>query len=280
MHEHVTAPRTALVTGAGRGLGRGLALGLLAAGWDVALVGRDRAHLEEVAGQAGHVEGGGQARQGRAVVVPFDVTDAEAVRAGVRTAEEELGGLGLLVNNAGVVEQREVAFAEDDLADAWRVVEVNVRGPMTVIHAALPGMLAQGGGRIVNINSGAAYKRSETYTAYGISKGALARVTTILDAQYREQGIRTFDLAPGVVRTDMTESMPMHDDRAEWTDVAVVVEMLLALASGELDGWSGRFVRAGADTPDQLAAHVYDVAVHDARVVRLVPWGGDDPLRG
>jgi len=299
-------PRTAVVTGAGRGIGAGLAAGLAAAGYDVALLGRTRAHLEDVAARIAAVrerpadadadadapadadadaDGPADAEtdadadaRPRIVVVPVELTDADAVRAAAAQVQDEFGNVGLLVNNAGVIERAELPFAKDDVEDVWRVIEINLRGPLLLTHALLPGMLAGGGGRIVNINSGAGHRGAGQHTGYGISKGALARMTTMLDTQYRDQGLRVFDLAPGVVRTDMTGSMPAHDDRTEWTPLSAVVEMLLALADGRLDALTGRLVRAGADTPATLAAHVEAILAADARRLRLVAWGATDPV--
>lgn len=268
----IEVPRTAVVTGAGRGIGRGLALGLAAEGYGVGLVGRDVGALEAVATEV--AEAGG-----RPVVVPVNLVDPAAVRAAARTLGEALGGIGLLVNNAGVVEGREAPFADDDLEDVWRVIETNVRGPLNITHALLPGMLAQGGGRVVNLNSGLGHRPAQAYTGYAISKGALGRLTTMLDAQYRERGIRCFDLAPGVVPTEMSTSMPMHAGRTEWTPIEASVEMLLAIADGELDRLSGRFLRAGSDTPAELVARTYEILVEDARRLRLVAYGVTDPLR-
>lgn len=270
---HVRAPRTALVTGGGRGIGRGIALGLARAGYAVALVGRTRSHLDAVAAEVAGVGA-------RAAVAVADLVDADAVRAAVARVEEELadaGGVGLLVNNAGVIEHAETDFAADDVEDMWRVVETNVRGPMLVTHAVLPGMLARGGGRVLNLNSGAGHRASGTYTGYGISKGALARLTTALDAQYRNRGVRVLDLAPGVVATDMTAGMPVHDDRTLWTPVEDVAELVRAFGDGELDAWSGRFVRAGADTVDSLQRATERALSSDARRLRLSTLGPDDP---
>lgn len=274
---HPQTPRTAVVTGAGRGIGRSLAFGLARAGYAVALVGRSRDTLEAVAleisdGPAEH----------EAVVVVADVSDPDAVAAAAQQIEGAFGahgGVGLLVNNAGVIEEHEKPFAEDDVADVWRVIEVNVRGPLLLTHALLPGMLARGGGRIVNINSGSAFRRSETYTGYGISKGALARFTSLLDAQYRDQGLRTFDLAPGVVVTDMTRAMPLHEERTEWTPVEASVDLVVGIGDGELDALSGRFLRAGSDDLASLSTHAYDILVADSRRLAVLPWGLDDPLQ-
>ena len=95
-----------------------------------------------------------------------------------------------------------------------------------------PHMLAAGGGRIVNLNSGAARRAGADASAYNVSKTALARVTGSTHLAGWARGIRAFDLMPGVVRTDMTESMDAHAGRTEWTDPAEVTELVLALVSG------------------------------------------------
>ncbi|WP_263119191.1 SDR family oxidoreductase [Cellulomonas sp. RIT-PI-Y] len=267
-------PRTALVTGAGRGIGRGLALGLGSAGWDLALVGRTPGHLEAVAAEIG------AAHPDRTVLaLPADVTDAAQVAEVVAAAERGLpGGIGLLVNNAGVIERQEVDLAADDVEDVWRVIEVNVRGPLLVTHAVLPGMLARGAGHVVNINSGSGHRPSGVYTGYGISKGALARLTTLVHTQVADRGVRVLDVAPGVVVTDMTQAMPLHDGRAEWTPVEASVDLIDAFGSGRLDALSGRFVRAGTDTEESLRSRADRIVATDARTLRLAAWGEDDPV--
>ncbi|GEA84030.1 2-deoxy-D-gluconate 3-dehydrogenase [Cellulomonas gelida] len=264
---------TALVTGAGRGIGRGIAVGLARSGYDVALVGRTRAHLDETAAQVAQ-----EAPDVRVVVAAADLVDATEVADAVARAEDRLGRIDLVVNNAGVIEHDETDFVSDDVEDSWRVVETNVRGPMLVAHAVLPAMLARGEGRLLQINSGSGYNRQTQYTGYGISKGALARLTTLLDAQYRDRGIRTLDLAPGVVATDMTAAMPVHADRTAWTSVDAVVALVRAFGDGELDALSGRFVRAGADTVASLRAAAAEIVRQDARRIRVPAYGPDDPL--
>jgi 3-oxoacyl-[acyl-carrier protein] reductase len=214
----------------------------------------------------------------RVTVAAADLVDATAVADAVARTEAGLRGVGLLVNNAGVIEHAETDFASDDVEDMWRVVETNVRGPMLMTHAVLPGMLARGAGRVLNVNSGSGYHRSGAYTGYGISKGALSRLTTLLDAQLRPRGIRVLDLAPGVVLTDMTSSMPAHEERTEWTPVETVAELVRAFGDGELDALSGRLVRAGADTVAALVAAAARIEAQDARRLRLTGYGDDDPL--
>lgn len=267
-------PRTALVTGAGRGIGRELALALARDGWALGLVGRTTARLESVADEA-------RALGAPVVVATADLVDAQDVAEAVARVGAGLaphGGVGLLVNNAGVIERSELPFADDDVEDVWRVVETNVRGPLLVTHAVLPGMLARGGGRVLNVNSGSGHRALPTYTGYAISKGALARLTTQLHHQYADAGLRVLDLAPGVVATDMTGAMPVHVGRTDWTDPADVAALALAFARGELDDLSGRFVRAGVDTVESLRAATPAILDADARTLRLATWGPDDPV--
>lgn len=261
----------ALVTGANRGIGRYLALGLAAAGYDVALLGRRREALDEVADECG-------SSGGKAVVAVADVVDRAQVGSAVAEIEDALGGIDLLVNNAGVIEPDDRPFAEADVEQTWHVVEVNVRGPILMTHAVLPGMLNRGSGRIVNLNSGAGHKAMTAYTGYAVGKGALARLTTQIDAQYRDRGIAVFDVAPGHIETEMTRGMPMHAGRTDWTAPEALVELAVGIGAGHLDALSGRFFRAGTDTVDSLLATADEILDADARTLRLAPIGPDDPV--
>jgi 3-oxoacyl-[acyl-carrier protein] reductase len=258
----------ALVTGASRGIGRHLALGLAGAGYPVALAGRDTAALAAVAAEV----------DGPAVVVPADVTDAAAVRESVATAERELGPVGLLVNNAGLIDPAEPEVAEADPETWWRVVEVNLRGPFHYCRAVLPGMIARGGGRIVNINTSMAMHAVPHYSSYSVSKAGLARLTDSIVAEAGGRGVRAFDLSPGTVRTDMTGSMPMLADREEWADPRHVVDVVAAIGRGELDALSGRYLHAVLDDLDRLRELAAGIAAADARTLRLRPYGPDDPF--
>lgn len=257
--------RTALVTGASRGIGAHLVRGLLDAGWAVVALTRGPDLPDGVAGRP------------RLHHVRADVTDAAQVHDAVEAAYAAAGHLDLLVNNAGVIET-EAPIWESDPDQWWGVLETNVRGPYLLSRAVAPRMLAAGGGRIVSINSGSATRESADLSAYSASKSALARVTGALAKAGAEGGLHAFDLAPGVISTDMTGGMVMHADRTEWTDPADVVDLLLALASGDLDAFSGRLVRAGADQLADLRAAARGELGEGARMLRLRPYGPEDPL--
>lgn len=262
----------ALVTGAGRGIGRALALGLAQHGLRVAALGRTP---ETVADAAAACRSVGV----EAMAVVADVTDDSSVRQAVATVTDAWGRVDLLVNNAGRVDTGDVGFADAALDDVLGVLEVNLLGVMRVTHAVLPAMLAAGRGRIMNVNSGFGYRREATTTGYALSKGALARFTDLLAFQLADHGIVVLDVSPGLVRTDMTESMPMWQrmDDPPWGDPARIVGVARALADGRLDALSGRFVHAGSDDLAVLADRVaHD---RDARTVGLRRYGPDDPLR-
>ena len=129
----------------------------------------------------------------------------------------------------------------------------------------------------VNVNSGAARRAGADASAYNVSKTALARVTGSTHIAGWARGIRAFDLMPGVVRTDMTEGMDAHSGRTEWTDPTEVTDLVLGLVSGDLDAWSGRFVRAGVDTVESLRARARAGLAPDERTLTLA-LGDADPL--
>ncbi len=264
------AARVALVTGASRGIGREIAVGLARAGLAVAVLGRDEARLRETADA---IEGSGA----RAVVVTADVRDLGQVRAAVGTVEASLGPVDLLVNNAGVIEHDEVPVWEADPQEWWDVVEANVRGPFHCVQAVVPAMVQRGGGRVVDLASGSSTRDSADYSAYFVSKTALVRLGGSLHEAGHDRGLRAFEVAPGVVQTRMTAGMAVHADRTEWSDVADVVGLVVACARGDLDAWSGRFMRAGADDVETLRARVAD-RPDGARTLRIRPYGDDDPV--
>ncbi|GAA1733299.1 hypothetical protein GCM10009809_30930 [Isoptericola hypogeus] len=270
--------RTALVTGATRGIGRAVALGLARAGLDVALVARDADRLADVAGE---IRGLGRA----ALALPCDVTDGAAVEAAVRRAEAPvadggLGGVDLLVNNAGRIDA-EVPLWEADPDEWWSVVETNLRGPFLLARQVVPAMLARGGGRVVELASGASTHEMPGTSAYNASKTALLRLGANLHLAGHPRGLRVFEVSPGTVATDMTASMPMYAGRTEWTPVERTVDMVVAIARGELDECSGWYLRVTHDTPGslrELAAAATGDRRGAARRLRVLPAGDGDPM--
>ena len=259
-----------MVTGASRGIGAVIARALADDGYAVCLLARDGSAAAAVATEIGGAGGLAMARAA-------DVTDEAAAGEAVEAVMASWGRIDLLVNSAGLIE-REVPLWEADVDQWWSVIRTNVRGPFLMTRAVVPRMIAAGGGRVINLNSGAGTTGRAELSAYSASKAALARITGSTHLAGWASGIRAFDLAPGVVRTQMTLSMELHRGRTSWTDPTDVTDLVLALAGGDLDAWSGRFIRVGVDTPGTLRERAGLGMDDAARTLRLRPWGLSDPL--
>src|SRR4051794_1823607 len=259
----------ALVTGASSGIGRHLAEGLAARGMAVAGLARGEERLHAAMDDVASITGG------RTVAVAADVTDRAAVDAAVTRVTEELGQVDLLINNAGLIDAAEVPLWEADPDQWWDVVSSHLRGAFLLSRAVVPWMLLRNRGRVVSLGSGQGLAAQPEYSAYAVGKTGLMRITEALAGALEGSDVRTFDVAPGVVETSMTRSMAKWKGKTDWTPPERVVELIAAIAAGELDQWSGRFMRAGVDDLDTLRATTPEGA---ARQLRLRPYGHGDPL--
>ena len=172
--------KVALVTGASRGLGEGAARALAAAGAAVMLVARDGA-------LAGNVARDIATKGGRAEALSCDVSDYAAVEKIVAETKARLGGIDILINNAGVIDPIAEVATSDPAAWAQNI-SINLIGAYHVVRAVLPGMLARGGGSIVNISSGAAYRPLEGWSAYCAGKAGLAMLTKSITLETAGRG--------------------------------------------------------------------------------------------
>jgi NAD(P)-dependent dehydrogenase (short-subunit alcohol dehydrogenase family) len=187
------AGKAALVTGARGGIGAATARALAEAGATVAVCGRKPG---DGAAAVAAIEAAG----GKAFDHALDVGDLGAVKARIAAAAERLGRLDVIVNNAGVIEPMAPLAAIDPLSfDA--ALRVNVSGPAAVIAAAWPWLM--GGGRVVNLLSGAAVRPLSGWAAYCASKAALLMLTQSVELEGAPAGLHCFGLAPGLVDTGM-----------------------------------------------------------------------------
>ena len=188
--------RVALVTGASRGIGRAISLALAAAGADVALSARSAGTLAEVAAAVG-------ALGRRALTLPGDVTSAGVVADGVARTLGELGGLDVVVNNAGG--SRFVAPLVDLREEGWeKILRLNLTSAYLLCRAAGPHLLAQGRGSVVNIASVAGIRGSPLLSMYAAAKGGLIQLTRTLAREWGGSGVRVNAISPGYVETDLT----------------------------------------------------------------------------
>jgi gluconate 5-dehydrogenase len=188
------AGRTALVTGSTRGIGLALAQALAEAGATVVVNGRAAGAVDAVARNLGGIP------------APFDVTDANAVAAAVSA----LPPVDVLVNNAGTTVRRPLLATEPE---EWRhVLETNLTAAFVVARTVVPGMIARGSGKIINIGSVAGEVARPTTGAYAAAKGGLRALTRTMCVEWAHHGIQANALAPGYVRTALTE--PLQGDAA------------------------------------------------------------------
>ena len=198
--------RTALVTGGGRGIGRAIAIALAQAGAQVAVLARSRGELEETVRLIA-------AWSGRAWAVTADVVDEHQVERAISAVEAELGLIDVLVNNAGTIGPI-APFAETASDAWWHSVEVNLKGPMLMSRQVLPGMIARGECRIINLVTGVA--PFAYFSSYCAGKAALIRLSECLAAEVRQHGIAVFPMGPGTVRTAMSEHSLNSPEGRQW----------------------------------------------------------------
>ena len=171
---------------------------------------------------------------------------------------------------------------EIDPDEWWRVQEVNLRGPLLCMRAVLPGMVARGAGRIINVGSYVGVRSSPQGSAYATSKAALVRLADSVAAEARSYGVSVFTISPGLVRTAMTEQLFQAAARegisgdalpSNWTPIEKTPELVLRLASGEADALSGTFLHV-MDDLDDLIARAAEIEARGLFTLRLVKLDG------
>jgi NAD(P)-dependent dehydrogenase (short-subunit alcohol dehydrogenase family) len=198
----MTRPRLALVTGANRGIGLEVCRQLLASGHRVVLTGRDAARVE-----AASTSLGGE----RVAGLVLDVTDERSVERAAAQVRERWGHVDVLINNAGVVLDTKgpwgpaatvSAVPPHTIRATW---ETNVLGAYRMVQAFVPGMVAEGWGRVVNVSSGMGQlsEMGSMVPGYRMSKAALNALTRTLSAELRGSGVLVNSVCPGWVRTNM-----------------------------------------------------------------------------
>ncbi len=248
----MSGQHVALVTGASRGIGRAIAEDRCAHGWAVGAVARDEAALRDLVQSV---------PAGSVCPLVADVTDFASMTRAVSELVDRFGVPDLVVANAGVLGAVGATW-EVDPDQWWRELEVNVRGVMVTVRAALPAMVARGSGRVVIMSSGLGRKPSPWSSAYGASKAAVAHLASSLAVELEGRGIAAFAISPGMVRTDMTQwpeaLVARRPELARMPDSAFVampdaVGLVADLAGGRFDALSGHFIHV-RDDREALAA--------------------------
>ena len=196
----------AIVTGASRGIGRACALALAKQGYDVAVnyVSNEEAAklvMEEVQGFGV-----------RALTVRADTSDLPAVKDMFRTVVRELGGVDVLVNNAGVVDDRFLLMLTEDSLS--RSLDINIKGYFHCAQQAALKMMRKKSGIIVNVSSVSSVMAIPGQSVYSATKGAVNALTAKLAKELAPYGIRVNAVAPGFVETEMLDHIPQEQKEA------------------------------------------------------------------
>ena len=235
--------RVAVVTGANTGIGQGIALALAAAGADIACVGRTPA--DETVARA-HALGR------RAVAIHADLSTIEPAGRVVDETVAQLGRLDILVNNAGIIRRADaVDFTE---ADWDAVVDTNLKSVFFLCQAAGKHMLANGGGKIVNIASMLTFQGGIRVASYTASKSGIGGLTKLLANEWAAKGVNVNAIAPGYIATNNTAALQADESRNR-----SILERIPAGRWGDPGDLGGAAVFLASDAARYVHGHVLAV---------------------
>ena len=229
-------PLPVFITGASRGIGAATARHLAALGHPLALVARNGTEIERLAQEIG-------AKGRRAIALACDIGDPAAVERAVEASVAALGGLGIVINNAGTIEP--IARIADADPRQWaRAMDVNLNGPIYVMHYAAPHLPPDG--VVINITSGAAEHPQMGRSAYCASKAGLMIASRIFALEEAARGVRAIAFSPGLVDTEMNAYNRAHRmgnagninvaDLRPPEETARIIAFLIRPEAGDLNG--------------------------------------------
>lgn len=209
----VLTDKVALVTSAGSGIGEAIATLLHEEGAKVVLAGRNKDKLQNVANQLA---------QDSVKVVPTDVTKKEEVDELIKIAQQTFGGLDIVINSAGQMLSSKIT---DYQVDEWdSMIDVNIKGTLYTAQAALPTMLEQSSGHLINIASISGFEVTKSSTIYSATKVAVHTITQGLEKELAKTGVKVTSISPGMVDTAITAAYnPTDRKKLEPQDIAEAV---------------------------------------------------------
>ncbi|HGO1422293.1 TPA: SDR family oxidoreductase [Staphylococcus aureus] len=209
----VLTDKVAVVTGAGSGIGEAIATLLHEEGVKVILAGRNKDKLQNVANQLA---------QDSVKVVPTDVTKKEEVDELIKIAQQTFGGLDIVINSAGQMLSSKIT---DYQVDEWdSMIDVNIKGTLYTAQAALPTMLEQSSGHLINIASISGFEVTKSSTIYSATKAAVHTITQGLEKELAKTGVKVTSISPGMVDTAITAAYnPTDRKKLEPQDIAEAV---------------------------------------------------------
>ncbi len=269
--------RVAIITGAGRGIGRGIALAFAAEGARLVLVSRTRGQVEDAARQAR--EAGAEA-----MALAVDVTQPDQVEGMVKEALARFSRVDILVNNAGILGPVGPLHT-NDMRHWADTISTNLVGLALCCHAVAPVMMAQRGGKIINLSGAGVARPSPTLSAYGASKAAVVRLTETLALELKPYNISVNALGPGQIDTSLLDgvvqagegmvapdflAMVRRTRSGQGASLANAAALAVWLASSASDGLTGRLVSATQDDWRNLGPQVPKIMSSDSHTLRFV----------
>lgn len=227
--------KTAIITGGNRGLGKAVALLLAKEGVNIGITGRDAGQLALVAAEISELGV-------RSAFAVFSIDDQQQVQSGIDQLVRELGGVDILINNAGI---GWFGTLESMKAQDWeQVIKTNLFGVYYAAQAVHPYLKEKGEGDIVNIASTAGLKGGANMSAYAASKAAVISLSQSMMAEWRKQNIRVITLTPSTIATDMSiegkltdgnpETVVQPEDFAEWVRDMLQMNRRALIANGSI----------------------------------------------
>lgn len=209
----VLTDKVAVVTGAGSGIGEAIATLLHEEGVKVILAGRNKDKLQNVANQLA---------PDSVKVVPTDVTKKEEVDELIKIAQQTFGGLDIVINSAGQMLSSKIT---DYQVDEWdSMIDVNIKGTLYTAQAALPTMLEQSSGHLINIASISGFEVTKSSTIYSATKAAVHTITQGLEKELAKTGVKVTSISPGMVDTAITAAYnPTDRKKLDPQDIAEAV---------------------------------------------------------
>jgi 2-dehydro-3-deoxy-D-gluconate 5-dehydrogenase len=236
--------KSGIVTGGGSGIGKAIAKGLVQAGAEIVIVGRNRERLEKAATE---IEKFG----GPVIALQADISKIEEIKKVVDRAVKEFGKIDFLFNNAGIVRR---APSEDFTEKDWdETISTNLKGPFFLAQAVARVMISQKRkGKIINTSSLSAVQGGKRVPAYAASKGGLSQVTKSMANDWAKYNILVNAIGPGWVKTELTEPLQQDIERyteitsriplGRWADPEDLVGAAIFLASDASDYVTGQTI--------------------------------------
>jgi 3-oxoacyl-[acyl-carrier protein] reductase len=270
--------RTALITGASRGLGVAIAQAYWAAGASLFLTARSAEALERLAGDLP------PRPDQRAIVFAADLADPTAPERVVAAARQTFTSINILVNNAAIVGP--IGPAWENEWDAWQqTLRVNLLAPVALCRLCAPVMVANGGGKLINLSGGGATGPRAGFSAYATAKAGLVRFTETLAVELHAQGVAVNAVAPGMLNSDMQAEIvaagPARAGDREYAQAQRALEgtagsleraaaLCVFLGSTASDGITGRLLSAVWDQWEQLPERLDALRDSDVYTLRRI----------